>query len=75
MTQAKKLAAENLEQFLTDLEEKGIQIIEKNVMIESKNGRYMVTGTIDAYESIVSYVPADTSETTSEERQNVDESD
>lgn len=69
MTQAKKLAAENLEQFLTDLEEKGIQIIEKNVMIESKNGRYMVTGTIDAYESIVSYVPADTSETTSEERQ------
>ena len=75
MAQAKKLAAENLEQFLTDLEEKGIQIIEKNVMIESKNGRYMVTGTIDAYESIVSYVPADTSETTSEERQNVDESD
>lgn len=73
--QAKVHAAENLAQFLADLEEKGIQIIGKNVMIERKNGKYVVTGTIDVYESIVSKTPTDITNITSEENQTTDESD
>lgn len=73
--QAKAHASENLAQFLTDLEEKGIQIIGKNVMIERTNGKYVVTGTIDVYESIVSKTPTDIVNITSEENAASDESD
>lgn len=73
--QAKAHAAENLAQFLTDLEEKGIQIIGKDVMIERTNGKYVVTGTIDVYESIVSKTPTDIVNITSEENAASDESD
>lgn len=73
--QAKAHAAENLAQFLADLEEKGIQIIEKNVMIERTNEKYVVTGTIEVYESIVSKTPTDLVDITSEENATSDESD
>ena len=73
--QAKIHAAENLAQFLEDLEENGIQIIRKNVMIEKKNGTYVVTGTIDAYESIVAKTPTDITTITDEENTTTDESD
>lgn len=34
--EAKKMAADNLELFLSKLEEKGLQIIEKNVMMDKR---------------------------------------
>ena len=73
--EVKKLASENLKNYISDLEEKGIQIIEKNVIIERKNQKYVAKGTIEALESIVSYQPTEIIEITSEERQPTDESD
>lgn len=71
----KQIASKNLEKYLEDLEEKGIQIIEKNVIIERTGEDYVVSGTIEAYESIVSYQPTEIENITSEERQKTDESD
>lgn len=72
--EAKAVAEQNFRQYLTNLEEKGIQIIEKNVMISKTNQKYVVSGTIDVYESIVSYQLTEIQEITVEERQQ-DESD
>ena len=55
----KILAEEHFLQYLMNLEEKGIQIIEKNVMIKKVNQSYLVSGTITAEESIVSYRPTE----------------
>ena len=74
-TEAAAIAQSRFEQYLTNLEEKGIQILEKNVMIEKADQKYVVTGTVDAYESIVSYQPTEILEITSEERQQPNESD
>lgn len=73
--EAKELAKKRFLQYLTNLEEKGIQISEKNVMIEKVNQKYVIIGTVTAYESIVSYQPTEILEITSEERQQTDESD
>ena len=73
--QIKAIATENLKNYLSDLEEKGIQITKKNVMIVKKEKKYVAQGTIEAYESIVSYRPTEISDITSEERQPTDESD
>lgn len=53
----KKLSEKHFLQYLTNLEEKGIQIIEKNVMIKRVNQNYLVSGTVMAEESIVAYQP------------------
>lgn len=53
--EVKKLAEQNFLQYLTNLEEKGIQIIEKNVMIKKVKNDYLVSGTITAEESITAY--------------------
>ena len=74
-TEAAAIAQSRFEQYLANLEEKGIQILEKNVMIEKADQKYVVTGTVDAYESIVSYQPTEILEITSEERQQPNESD
>ena len=74
-TEAAVIAQSRFEQYLANLEEKGIQILEKNVMIEKADQKYVVTGTVDAYESIVSYQPTEILEITSEERQQPNESD
>ena len=74
-TEAAAIAQSRFEQYLVNLEEKGIQILEKNVMIEKADQKYVVTGTVDAYESIVSYQPTEILEITSEERQQPNESD
>jgi len=57
--EAKALAEEHFLQYLTNLEEKGIQIIEKNVMIKKVNQNYLVSGSVTAEESIVSYRPTE----------------
>lgn len=69
------LAGVRFAQYLLNLEEKGIQITEKDVMIEKLNQKYVVKGTVTVYESIVSYEPAQIFEITSEERPIENESD
>ncbi len=54
---AKALAEEHFLLYLQNLEEKGIQIIEKNVMIKKVNQNYLVSGMVTAEESIVMYQP------------------
>lgn len=55
-----KIAANDFARYLQKLEEKGIQIIEKNVMIKkASQSKYLVLGTVDAYESIVSFMPVE----------------
>lgn len=71
----RQIATKNLENYLRDLEEKGIQIITKNVIIKRTGENYMASGSIEVYESIVSYQPTEVYNITSEERQNTDESD
>ena len=57
--EAKKVAEEHFLQYLTNLEEKGIQITAKNVMIKKVNQNYLVSGTVTAEESIVAYQPTE----------------
>lgn len=57
--EAKALAEQHFFQYLDNLEEKGIQIIEKNVMIKKVNQNYLVSGTVTTEESIVSYQPTE----------------
>lgn len=72
----KALAEKDFSQYLQKLEEKGIQIIGKNVMIKkASQNQYLVTGTIDAYESIVSFKPTKIREITKQEEQVRNESD
>lgn len=73
--EAKILAEEHFLQYLTNLEEKGIQIIEKNVMIKRVNQGYLVSGTVTAEESIVSYRPTEIRSIDSTEGQIEDEFD
>lgn len=70
----RQIATKNLGNYIEDLEEKGIQITEKNVIIKRSGKNYVVSGTIMACESIAAYQPTDTT-ITGEERQNVNESD
>lgn len=71
----RKLAGKHLTNYLAELEEKGIQILEKNVIIEKKNRKYVAKGTVTVLQSIVSRQPTEILNTTSEERQLTDESD
>ena len=70
-----QMFSENLKKYLDDLEEKGIQIISKNVIIKSTGEKYVVSGDLWAHESIVSYQPTEVYDTTMQERQNENESD
>lgn len=55
----KKMAQEHFLQYLKNLEEKGIQILKKNVMIKRVGSFYLVTGNIAAQESVVSFQPTE----------------
>lgn len=57
--EAKALAEEHFLLYLQNLEEKGIHIIEKNVMIKKVNQNYLVSGMVTAEESIVMYQPTE----------------
>ncbi len=69
-----QIATKNLQNYLEDLEEKGIQILEKNVMIEKMDGTYVARGTIVVRESVVSYQPTEQTDT-GETGQSTDESE
>lgn len=71
----RQIATKNLNNYIEDLEEKGIQIIEKNVMIERTSKNYVVSGEIWAYESIVSYQPTEIITITNKEELTTNESE
>jgi len=73
--EVREIATKNLNNYLKDLEEKGIQIVQKNVIIKKVAEKYVVSGDIEVYESIVSYQPTEITNITREERQSTDESD
>lgn len=52
ISDAKTLALQNFNQFLADLEENGVSILDKNVMIEKIGTRYHIYGKVSASESI-----------------------
>lgn len=72
---AEKKAEENISQFLKKLEEKGIQITDKNVMIEFEDNECHVSAVITAIEKVGRYEPAEVKEISAEERPMEDESD
>ena len=53
--EAKQIALANLEVFLSKLEEKGVQIIEKNVIMDTEKNEYVLKGTITANEKFGIY--------------------
>lgn len=57
--QAKEKTAEEVSNFLKNLMEKGIQITDKNVMIEFRDNRCYFQAKITAIEKIGKYVPAE----------------
>lgn len=59
LAEAKAIAEENLKIFLEDLEENGVSIIDKNVMIEKMGNHYRVYGTIDVCEPIARTAPTE----------------
>jgi similar to stage IV sporulation protein len=63
----KERASANLGKYIDDLEEKSVQIIEKHVMIEDRDGKYSVNGILTAKMSIVQYAPTDISDILTEE--------
>ncbi len=73
--EAKKKAGQNISQFLQKLEEKGIEITDKNVMIEFAGNQCKVYGVITAVEKIGRYDPAEPKKISTDERLTEDESD
>ncbi len=71
----KQIAEKHYRKYLQNLEEKGIQIIQKNVMIKKVGYSYLVTGSIMARESIVAYQPTVTQNTDQTEGNIENESD
>ncbi len=73
--EAKKKAGQNISQFLQKLEEKGIEITDKNVMIEFAGNQCKVYGVITAVEKIGRDEPAEPKKISTDERLTEDESD
>ncbi len=73
--EAKKKAGQNISQFLQKLEEKGIEITDKNVMIEFAGNQCKVYGVITAVEKTGRYDPAEPKKISTDERLTEDESD
>jgi len=72
LEQAEKILNEKLSTFLTSLAEKGVQIIEKNVKIDTNSGTWIIQGDFLVWEAIgvnVSVRKQDVGEN------NIDESD
>jgi similar to stage IV sporulation protein len=67
MEDAKTIALEHFNQFITDLEENGVLICDKNVMIEKIGKKYHIYGQVDVCEKIVRQEPTEVLENPPEE--------
>lgn len=72
---AREKAKEDVSLFLKKLEEKGVQIADKNVMIEFTDKECQVHGEITAIERVGRYEPAEVKKISTEEGLAEDESD
>lgn len=72
---AKEKANEDINIFFKKLEEKGVQIADKNVMIEFTDQKCQVHAEITAIERVGRYEPAEVKKISTEERLTEDESD
>ena len=59
LNEAKSAAIEHLNHFLTNLEQNGVSIIDKNVMIEKIDLKYHIYGKVTAEESITKQQPTE----------------
>jgi similar to stage IV sporulation protein len=59
LSEAKELALTHFEQFLSDLEENGVRICDKNVMIEKIGKKYHIYGQVEVCENIARQVPTE----------------
>ena len=59
LNEAKSIAIEHLEHFLTNLEQNGVSINDKNVMIEKIELKYHIYGKVTAEESIIKQQPTE----------------
>jgi similar to stage IV sporulation protein len=59
LSEAKTLALSHFDQFLTDLEENGVRICDKNVMIEKIGKKYHIYGQVEVCENIARQVPTE----------------
>ena len=73
MKAAKDIAIKNLDQFLDNLEENGVSIIDKNVMIEKIDKKYHVYGKIRACEDITKTAPTEMKTISKEPEEKQDE--
>lgn len=73
--EAREKAKENVSLFLKKLEEKGVQIADKNVMIKFTDNECQVHAEITAIERVGRYEPAEVKKISTEERLTEDESD
>lgn len=73
--EAKEKTKENISVFLKKLKEKGIQITDKDVMIEFADNQCYVKAQITAVEKIGRYQPAEIEKISTDERPTEDESD
>ena len=62
MEQAKEEALSHFSRFLSDLEENGVRIIDKNVMIEKEKDNYHIYGRLKVCEDITERVPTEIKE-------------
>ena len=58
-SEAKKLALTHFQQFLADLEENGVRIMDKNVMMEQRENSYHIYGRVKACENIAETAPTE----------------
>lgn len=56
---AKEAALQNINQFLSNLEENGVSIIDKNVMIEKIDKTYHIYGKVKVCKNIAEYAPTE----------------
>lgn len=73
MKAAKDIAIKNLDQFLDNLEENGVSIIDKNVMIEKIDKKYHVYGKIRACKDITKTAPTEMKTISKEPEEKQDE--
>ncbi len=73
LDEAEQILSEKYAKILKDLEEKGVQIIEKNVRIDTESGKWILEGTLTIIDKIGEEVPLTPAD--ADNQQNIEETD
>ncbi len=68
--EAKQVAVDEFNQYITELKESGLMIIDSTICMEKKGGSYYVNGTVSGYASIVTKHPTEILEQPKENEDN-----